>query len=163
MEWHVPTLQKFFTRLRKYNICLNSQKCSFGVTSRKLLGYVVSLWWIKLNPSNVKAIQEMSLPKIEKEIWGFLGYLQYINRFISKWTMVYEPIFKKLKKEVNPIWDMESKKRSIKLRSTFPIYWCWYLHNYHSGHSLFDNNDRDNRGDANLEDRLEGKGHLLCE
>ena len=29
---HIPTLRNFFTRLRKYNMHLNSQKCAFGGT-----------------------------------------------------------------------------------------------------------------------------------
>ena len=39
---HTSVLQKFFNRLRQYNMRLNPQKCAFGVTSGKLLGYVIS-------------------------------------------------------------------------------------------------------------------------
>ncbi|MEF8696030.1 UNVERIFIED_CONTAM: hypothetical protein ORL81_27485, partial [Bacillus cereus] len=81
-----------------YNMRLNPQKCTFGVTSGKLLGYVVSNRGIEADPSKIKAIIEMPPPKTEKEIRGFLGRLQYISRFISKLTSKCEPILKKLKK-----------------------------------------------------------------
>ena len=77
---------------------LNPQKCAFGVTSGKLLGYVVSTRSIEIDPSKIKAIIDMPPPQTEKEIRGFLGKLQYISRFINKLTMTCEPIFKKLKK-----------------------------------------------------------------
>jgi hypothetical protein len=35
-------LSETFTNLRKYNIKLNLQKCTFGVPSGQLLGYTVS-------------------------------------------------------------------------------------------------------------------------
>ena len=41
-EGHIPALQKFFERVRFYKLRLNSKKCTFGVTSRKLLGFMVS-------------------------------------------------------------------------------------------------------------------------
>ena len=35
-------LQKLFERLKKYKLRLNPNKCTFGVRSGKLLGFVVS-------------------------------------------------------------------------------------------------------------------------
>ena len=41
-EWHIPALRKFFERIWFYKLRLNPKKCTFGVTSRKLLGFMVS-------------------------------------------------------------------------------------------------------------------------
>jgi hypothetical protein len=41
-EDHVQVLRKLFDRLRKYQLKLNPAKCSFGVKSGKLLGFVIS-------------------------------------------------------------------------------------------------------------------------
>jgi hypothetical protein len=41
-EDHIKVLRKLFERLRKYELKLNPAKCSFGVKSGKLLGFVVS-------------------------------------------------------------------------------------------------------------------------
>ena len=40
-ESHVANLQKLFKRLRKFQLKLNPAKCTFGATSRKLLGFIV--------------------------------------------------------------------------------------------------------------------------
>ena len=55
------------------------QKCTFGVTTGKLLGFLVSDRRIEVDPSKIKAILEMPPPKSEKEIRGFLGQLKYIS------------------------------------------------------------------------------------
>lgn len=79
---------------------LNPQKCVFVVSSGKLLGYVISMRGIEIDPYKIKDIADMPPPKSEKQIRGFLGKLQYINSFISNLTMTCKPIFKKLKKRI---------------------------------------------------------------
>ena len=41
-EEHLVNLRKFFETLRKYQLRLNPTKCTFGIKSGKLLGFVVS-------------------------------------------------------------------------------------------------------------------------
>ena len=64
-----------FERLKKYKLRLNPNKCTFGVMSGKLLGFIVSGKGIEVDPAKVKAIQEMPAPCTEKEVRGFLGHL----------------------------------------------------------------------------------------
>ena len=54
---------------------------------------------IEADPDKIRAILDMSPPEIETEIRGFLGRLQYINRFIVRLTDTYEPIFPLLRKK----------------------------------------------------------------
>ena len=102
---HFAALHKFLARAEKYNLRLNPKKCIFGVTSRKLLGHIVSQKGIEIDPDKVKAIREMSAPSTEKKVRGFTGRLQYISRFISKLMTVCEPIFILLRKNQPVIWD----------------------------------------------------------
>ncbi|XP_070010438.1 uncharacterized mitochondrial protein AtMg00860-like [Nicotiana sylvestris] len=104
---HVRDLNKFFRRLRRYNLKLNPAKCAFGVPSGKLLGFVVSCQGIELDPSKVKAIQKLPHPKNKTEVMSLLGRLNYISRFIAQLTTTCEPIFKLLKKYVAVKWTNE--------------------------------------------------------
>ena len=65
-EEHCRDLEKFIERLTKFNVRLNPKKCVFTVYSCKLLGYVVSSKGIEINPDKIKAIQEMPIPKTNK-------------------------------------------------------------------------------------------------
>ena len=104
-EGHIPALQKFFERIQFYKLQLNPKKCTFGVTSGKLLGFMVSQRRIEVDPEKIKAIVEMKPLRIRKEIQRILGRIQYISRFIAQLTMTCEPLFRLLKKEVPTVWN----------------------------------------------------------
>ena len=53
---HIEDLINIFEILRGHKLCLNASKCSFGVRSGKFLGYMVTHWGIKVNPDQIKAI-----------------------------------------------------------------------------------------------------------
>ena len=39
---HIQHLEKAFCLMRAYNIKLNSSKCTFGISARKFLGFMVT-------------------------------------------------------------------------------------------------------------------------
>ncbi|RDX68612.1 hypothetical protein CR513_52377, partial [Mucuna pruriens] len=64
---HVNDLRKLFERLWKYKLRLNPAKCTFGVKTRKLLGFIVNERGIEVNLDKVKAIRDMPASKTETE------------------------------------------------------------------------------------------------
>src|SRR3954469_22930654 len=115
-EEHLVHSQKLFERLREFRLRLNPNKCTFGVRSGKLLGFVVSGKGIEVDPAKIKAIQEMPEPRTEKEVRGFLGRLNYIARFISHLTATCEPIFKLLRKDQTARWNNDCQKAFEKVK-----------------------------------------------
>ena len=73
--YHLAALERFFERIKQFKLRLNSKKCTFGVTSRKLLEYMVSERGLKVDPDKIRAILDMFVPRTEKELKGFLGRL----------------------------------------------------------------------------------------
>ena len=116
-EGHMLALQKFFERIQIYKLRLNPKKCTFRVTSGKLLGFIVSQRGIEVDPEKIKAIVQMKPPRTEKEIQGFLGRIQYISRFIAPLTMTCEPIFRLLKKEVPTVWNEQCQEAFEKIKN----------------------------------------------
>uniref|UniRef100_A0A2N9F216 Uncharacterized protein n=1 Tax=Fagus sylvatica TaxID=28930 RepID=A0A2N9F216_FAGSY len=55
-EDHLTDLKETFQALRTYNMKLNPEKCAFGVSSGKFLGFMVSQRGIEANPDKIKAI-----------------------------------------------------------------------------------------------------------
>ncbi|KAA3482495.1 gag/pol polyprotein [Gossypium australe] len=113
---HVEVLKKLFLRLRKFQLKLNPTKCTFGVRSGKLLGFVVSEKGIEVDSDKVKAIQDLPPPRTQKEVRGFLGRLNYIARFISQLTEKCDPIFRLLKKHSQGVWDEECQRAFDKVK-----------------------------------------------
>jgi len=89
---------------------LNPAKCTFGVKSGKLLGFIVSQKGIEVDPEKVKAILEMPELRTEKQVRGFLGRLNYIARFISQLTAICEPLFKLLRKNQSIRWNEDCQE-----------------------------------------------------
>ncbi|RVW92724.1 Retrovirus-related Pol polyprotein from transposon 297 [Vitis vinifera] len=98
---------------------LNLKKCTFGVTSRKLLGHIVSKCGIEVDPEKIRAILDMPASRIEREIRGFLGRLQYISRFIARLTDICEPIFCLLRKNQPTIWNDDCQHAFEKIKEYF--------------------------------------------
>ena len=104
-ESHAANFRKLFERLRKSQLKLNPSKCTFRVTSGKLLGFIVCSHEIEVDPSKIKAILNMFMPRTQKKVRGFMGRLNYISRFISHFMDKCDPIFKLLKKHDSSEWD----------------------------------------------------------
>ncbi|PKI51758.1 hypothetical protein CRG98_027806, partial [Punica granatum] len=66
-EDHLVNLKRLFDRLRKYKFRLNQAKCTFGVKSGKLLGFIVSEKGIEVDPVKVKVIMELPPPSTVRE------------------------------------------------------------------------------------------------
>ncbi|KAL5835928.1 hypothetical protein ACOSQ3_015487 [Xanthoceras sorbifolium] len=113
---HRADLEETFTTLRQYNMRLNPEKCVFGVTSGKFLGFMVHQRGIEANPDKIKAIQELRSPRTIKEIQGLTGRVIALSRFASRLTDRCLPFFRALKKNTSNIWTSECEKAFQELK-----------------------------------------------
>ena len=65
---HVDDLKNTFEILRKHKLHLNASKCSFGVSSTKFLGYMVTHRGIEINPDQIREINDLQPPQNPKEV-----------------------------------------------------------------------------------------------
>ena len=77
---------------------LNPSKCVFGVSSSKLLSFMVSQRGVKANLDKIQAILGMTPPKNFKEVQSLNGRVATLNRFVSRAMEKCLPFFKMLKK-----------------------------------------------------------------
>ena len=64
---HVGDLGDIFEILRRHKLRLNTSKCSFGVGSRKFLGYMVTHRGIEASLDQIRAINSLQPPQNPKE------------------------------------------------------------------------------------------------
>ena len=65
---HIGDLTNIFEILRGHKLRLNASKCSFGVGSGKFLDDIVTHRGIKVNPDQIKAINNLQPPRNPKEV-----------------------------------------------------------------------------------------------
>ena len=76
---------------------LNPNKCVFGVTSGKFLGYIVNRRGIEANPDKIKAILDIRPPRKMKEAQRLNGRIVALSHYMSKSADRYLPFFKAIK------------------------------------------------------------------
>jgi hypothetical protein len=64
----LDNLTQVFDRLRTTHTKLNPDKCVFGVTTDKLLGFLVSYRGIEANPEKIRMIEAMWPPAYIKDV-----------------------------------------------------------------------------------------------
>jgi dsDNA-binding SOS-regulon protein len=112
----LDNLALVFDRLRLTRTKLNPDKCVFGVTAGKLLGFLVSYRRIEANPEKIRTIEAMWLRARVKDMQKLTGCLAMLSRFISRlaeWTL---PFFKLLQKSRPFVWieDAEEALQDLK-------------------------------------------------
>jgi hypothetical protein len=89
-------LKETFDNLYKYKMMLNPKKCVFGVSSEKLLGYMLPSQEINAYPKKVEAIEQLQPPQTRKEMQKLAGKMEALSRFISKLGERGMPFYKLL-------------------------------------------------------------------
>src|SRR5262249_41253596 len=113
---HAEVLRVVLQRAKEHQLKMNPKKCVFGVSSGKLLGFIVSKRGIEIDPNKAKAITEMPPPKNVKELRGLIGRLQFIRRFISQLSQRCKPFYDLLKGGVQFQWNDKWKEAFDELK-----------------------------------------------
>jgi hypothetical protein len=80
----IADLEETFASLREYQWKLNPNKCAFGASSGKLLGFIISHRGIEANPEKITAIPNMQAPTTIKDVQKLTRCMASLNRFISR-------------------------------------------------------------------------------
>jgi hypothetical protein len=106
-EDHLADLVETFANMWDARLCLNPEKCVFGVRQGKILGYLVSHRGIEANPTKIQAITNMTPPQSTRDIQCLIGRLAALNRFISKSAEWSLPFLKTLCGAKDFVWGPE--------------------------------------------------------
>jgi hypothetical protein len=112
----VEDLTLVFDKLRATSTRLNQEKCVFGVSAGKLLGFHVSHRGIEANQEKIKAIETMRPPARIKDIKKLMGSQAALSRFISRLDERALPFFKLLQKSVPFSWTEEAERAFQELK-----------------------------------------------
>jgi hypothetical protein len=106
----LENLAQVFDKLRVTSTKLNPEKCVFGVSAGKLLGFLVSHRGIEANPDKVRAIEALRPPAHLKDVQRLTGSLAALNRFISRLAERALPFFKLMRGSGPFAWTEEAEQ-----------------------------------------------------
>ncbi|XP_020233796.1 uncharacterized protein LOC109813916 [Cajanus cajan] len=107
---HVADLSEVFQQLRRYDMRLNLEKCVFGVSGGKFLGFMLSARGIEANPDKCMAIVNMVSPQNLKEVQKLAGRLTALSRFLPCLAELAKPIVGLLRKVNKFEWSIECEE-----------------------------------------------------
>ena len=82
-ETHITTLDQIFAALQKYNLHLNSTKCSFLQAEARFLGRILTLNGYRADPAHVEGITQMPPPTTLEELQITLGRILWMRHFVE--------------------------------------------------------------------------------
>ena len=95
---HLANLEEVFRELHKYNMCLNTEKCTFGVGGCKFLGLMITHRGIEANLNKCTAILEMCSLTNVQQVRKLNDRLASLSMFLLKLAEKVKPFYKLLKK-----------------------------------------------------------------
>ena len=114
-ELHITHLAEAFQVLKCYNMKLNPAKCTFGVSARKFLGFIVNGQGIEVNLDKIKVVLDLLPPSNIKDIQLLTGRIDALSRFVSRTNDKCQPFFQVLKKAFQ--WDAHYKEAFTTLKT----------------------------------------------
>lgn len=85
-------LHKLMEQCRDRNEKLNKNKMKFRLDQVHYIGYLLTSKGLKPDPDKVKAILEMPNPSDVVAVKRFIGFVNYLSKFLPKHSKVFEPL-----------------------------------------------------------------------
>lgn len=109
-EIHLQRLEMVLSRLSKYNMRVNFDKCEFMEKEIVYCGYKIDRMGIHKVQNKIDAITKMPEPTNKEEIRAFIGLINYYGRFFENLSTIVYPMNNLLKEHVEFNWNAECKK-----------------------------------------------------
>ena len=109
LEEHDRRLKQVLDKARKYNLKLSKNKCEFRKKEVTYVGHVLSDTGVKIDYEKLRAVEQMTAPENKKELEHFLGFIQYLGKFLENMSEVSAPLRELLHKDIEWHWDMEQE------------------------------------------------------
>ncbi|KAF8754651.1 hypothetical protein RHS01_05817 [Rhizoctonia solani] len=107
---HTQHVHEVLRRLMDNQLFCKASKCTFHVTSVEYLGIIVSDKGFSLDKLKIWAVQEWPTPTKVKEVQSFLGFANFLRRFVANFSHMARPLHNLVKKDVPWKWDTREQE-----------------------------------------------------
>ncbi|CAC5402739.1 unnamed protein product [Mytilus coruscus] len=79
-------------RSRDYNLKLSAGKYEISKPEVTYVGHRLTSEGVKLDPEKIRAVNKMSKPECVKDLQTFMGFIQYLDKFMPNMSIVSAPL-----------------------------------------------------------------------
>ena len=115
-EQHLQHLRTVCAVLRQHRLYAKLSKCSFMQRSVPFLGHVVGEFGVQASPTKLAAVRDWPVPTNVQELRAFLGFANYLRKFIQGYANVVAPLTALLKGGVAFLWSQECQRAFLQVK-----------------------------------------------
>lgn len=119
LDEHKLRTKRILERLKKNDLYLKPEKCSFEVPQIDYLGMVISKNKIATDSAKLLGIRDWPTPLTVKGVRSFLGFGNFYRKFISHYLEIARPLNNLTKKNLVWKWSEECQKGFDTLKQKF--------------------------------------------
>jgi hypothetical protein len=109
-EDHEKDVKEVLWRLTTNQLFCKLSKCSFHVDTVDYLGLVISPKGISMEEKKVQAVKEWPVPKNVKQVQSFLGFANFLHRFVPNYSTLARPLHNRTHKDAKWEWGVPEQK-----------------------------------------------------
>ena len=98
-EGYLNNLAEVLRRLGGAGMTLKKEKCAFLLTSVEYFGHIISAEGLCMSDSKFRAILDAPFPHYVRELFSFLGLVNYYSKFLPDIAMTLSPLYNLLQKK----------------------------------------------------------------
>jgi hypothetical protein len=98
LQWHCAYVKIVLECLKKHDLYLKPEKCTFKQNSIEFLGVKVENGMVQMDDEKVHKVQQWLTPTSVTEIRKFLGFTGYYRYFIQDYSAIARPLLELMHK-----------------------------------------------------------------
>jgi hypothetical protein len=113
---HLDHISYVLGQLRNVKVTANIEKCEFGKTTMKYLGFLITPQGISTDPEKLVAVKEFPIPNNPKKVKSFVSLCSWYRHFIPNFSEIAEPLNLFLRSENDFNWGPSQSQSFEKLK-----------------------------------------------
>lgn len=113
---HCKMVEEVFSRLSKAGLRVNKEKCEFGCSEVRYLGFLVNGEGMCADPERVASVVNFPVPHNQKTLRRFLGMAGWYRRYIKDFSTIISPLSQLLKKKTRWRWEQPQADALYRLK-----------------------------------------------
>ena len=101
---HDENLKALLLRARQTNLVFNKDKLRYKLTSVPYMGHLLTSEGLRADPNKIDAVKNMPIPTDVPSVQRFVGFVNYLARFLPKLSELCEPLRRLTDKNVDWKW-----------------------------------------------------------
>ena len=88
LQFHEKCVHRMLENLRKHNLYLKLEKCTFKQRRIKFLGVILQDGTVQMDPAKIKGVADWSTPQNVTDMHSFLGFTGFYHYFIPNYSLI---------------------------------------------------------------------------